>query len=226
MPLPACEAPRPLPLRPQPLLDSAAGKRRQLAEPTHPEPFELGVPVRRERQQRERERLQEALLLLPLDDHCLPGTGHARRREGDEATPTRACARVPGRSDGGERLRERRLHPSVEPLDAAGLERDEARLGRLDCEARILQAAQHPLPLLLDRGRILLDQHEVGAGGERLPHPHPHLHPGSLGSRRDRPDERLLARLRGERRRHERQPRPGAQRGPQRESRDEEAGDH
>ena len=123
-------------------------------------------------------------------------------------------------------MRERRLHSTVEPLDTTGLERDEARLGRLDREARILEPAQHPLPLLLDRGRILLDQHEVGTGRERLPHAHADLHPGRLGSRRDRPDERLLARLRRERRRHERQPRPGAQCGPQRESRDEKAGDH
>ena len=96
---------------------------------------------------------------------------------GSQADPTEASALV-----------ERRLHSSVEPLDAVRLERDEARLDRLDCEARVLQAPQHSLPLLLDRGRVLLDQHEVRAGGERLPHAHARLHAGGLGGRRDRPD--------------------------------------
>ena len=55
---------------------------------------------------------------------------------------------------------------------------------------------------------------------------HADLHPGCLGRCRDRSDDGVLARLRCKCRRHERQPRPGAQCCAKRESRDEKTGDH
>ena len=169
--LPAAgEAPRPLPLRPQPLRDGAARQPGELAQPPHPEPFELGVAVRRQRQQRERERLEKVLLLLPLDDHRLPGARDARRRERDEPALPRARAWIPGRADGGERPLERRLHPSVEPLDAVRLEDDDARLDRLDREARVLQPAQDapPTPAPPPPGRA---RRARASGRSRAPRP-------------------------------------------------------
>ena len=177
-------------------------------------------------QQREREWLEKRLLLLPLDDHRLPGTCHARRREGDEAALSRTRARVPGRSDGGERFTQRRLHPSVEPLHAGRLEDDDARLERLHCDTRILQAAQEPFPLLLHRRRVALHEHEAGTGGKRLPQPHPRRHPRLLGGRGDGSDELLRSGLGRKGSSGEQQPRPGPQRRPELESGDDDAGNH
>ena len=169
--LPAArEAPRLLPLPPQPLGHRAARQGGERAERADAETLELGVPLLLERQERERERVEKRLLLLPLDDHRLSRAGDARRRKGDEAALSRACARVPGRPDGGERLAERRLHPSVEPLDAVGLEHDHTRLDRLDGEARVLEAPQHALPLPLGPRRVGIDEDEL-AGTSRAPPP-------------------------------------------------------
>ena len=175
----ACEAPRPLPLLTQPLGHRAARQGGEGPEGADAETLELGVPLLLERQERERERLEKRSLLLPLDDHRLSRARHARRREGDEAALPRACARVPGRPDGGERLRERRLHPSVEPLDAAGLEHDHARLDRLHTEPRVLEATQDSLPLPLGARGIRVDEHELGAGRERLAEAHPAVTPAA-----------------------------------------------
>ena len=220
------KAPRPLPLLPQPLGHGAPRQGGERAEGADAEPFELGVPPLLERQKRERERLEKRLLLLPLDDHRLPRARHARRRQGDEAALSRACARVPGRPDGGERLAERRLHPSVEPFDAAGLEHDHSRLDRLHAESRILEAPQHPLPLPLGARGIRVDENELWAGRERLAEPHSSDDTRRLGGRGHGPDELLAPRLGSKRRGDDREPRPGPERRAELESRDEEAGDH
>ena len=129
-------------------------------------------------------------------------------------------------ADRGERPLERRLHSSVQPLDSPRLEDDGALLDGVDGEARVLEPAQHPLPLPLDGRRIALDEDERRARRERLPEPHPRLHPGRLRGRGHRPEERLLARLRSERRGDECEPRARAQRRSQLEPGNEEACDH
>ena len=222
----ACEAPRPLPLRPQPLGDRRARQGGERSEGADAEALQLGIPALVERQERERERLEERLLLPPLDDHRLTGTCHARGGESDEAPPARAGPWVPGRPDGGERLAERRLHPSVEPLDPGRLEHDHSRPDRLHSEPHVFEASQDTLPLSLRARRIGIDEHELRARGERLPETHPRRDARRLGGGGHRTDELLTARLRGERRGDDREPRPGAERRAELESRDEEAGDH
>ena len=220
------ERPRPPPFRPEPLGDGAPRQRRQLSQLSYPQPLELRVAVGAERQQRERQRCEKALLRAVRDDECLPGTRDARRRQSGEPAPGSARAWIPGRSDRGERPLERRLQASVEPLDPARLEVDATGLLGLDREPGVLEPLQRPLPLALDRGGILLDEDERRAGGERLPQAHPRLHPCRLGRGGDGSHERLRARQRRERRRLERQPRPGAKRCAQLEAGDDEAGDH
>ena len=97
----------------------------------------------------------------------------------------------PRQLNGGERPFERRLQASVQPLDASRLEVDASRLLGVDREARVLEPLQYPLPLALDRRRILFDEHELRAHRERLPQPHPRLHAGELGGGGDRADELL-----------------------------------
>ena len=130
------------------------------------------------------------------------------------------------RADRRERALERRLHASVEPLDALRLEHDRALLDRVDGEAGILEAPQDVLPLPFDGRRIAIDEDERRARGERLSETHPRLHACCLGGSGDRPEQRLLPRLRRERRGHERQPRPRTQRRSQLEPGNEETGDH
>ena len=191
-----------------------------------PEALELRVAIRRHREQRERKRLEERLFLLRRDEEDLTRTRDARRREGGEAPLGGADARIPGRADRRERALERRLHAAVEALDALRLEHDRALLDRLDGEARVLETPQDALPLPLDRSRVAIDEDERRARRERLPEAHPRLHACRLGRRGDRPEQRLLARLRRERRRDEREPRPRTQRRSQLEPGNEETRDH
>ena len=129
-------------------------------------------------------------------------------------------------ADRRERALERRLHAAVEALDSARLEHDRALLDRIDGEARVLEPAQDALPLPLDRSRIAIDEDERRARGERLPEAHPRLHARCLRRGGDRPEERLLPRLRRERRGDERQPRPRTQCCSQLEPGNEETRDH
>ena len=208
------------------LRDSSPGQGGQLPQAAHAQTLQLRVAIGRERQERERQRCQKALLLAGRHDECLPGTRDARRRKGGEPALRRARAWIPGSSDGGERPLQRRLQASVQPLDALRLEVDATRLLGVDGEARVLEPLQHPLPLALDRSRILLDEDELRAHRERLPQPHPRLHAGELGGGGDGTDELLGSGQRRERRRHERQPRLVPQRRAQLEAGDDETGDH
>ena len=152
------EAPRSSSLRPQPLRDRAGGKPAQLTQRAQAEPFELRVTIRRHRQERERQRLEELLFLLRRNEEDLARPRDARRGEGGEAPVGGADARVPGRADGGERTLERRLHASVETLDTLRLEDDRALLDRIDGEAGVLEAPQDALPLPLDGRGIAIDE--------------------------------------------------------------------
>ena len=213
-------------LHSQTLRDCAAGQLRQLAERSEPETLELRIAVRCHRKQRERQRLEERLFLLGGDEKNLTGTRDARGCERGEAPAGSADARIPRRADRRERALERRLNTAVQALDALRLEDDCTLLDRIDGEARVLEAPQDTLPLPLDSGWIAIDEDERRAGGECLPQAHPRLHSGCLGRRGDRPEKRLLSRLRRERRGDERQPRPCAQRRSQLEPWNEETRDH
>jgi hypothetical protein len=168
-----CERPRPPSVQAEPFGDCSPGQRRELPQLPHPKPFELRIAGRRERQERERQRCEKALLLPVRDDEGLPGTRDARSGQRCEPAPRSARAWIPGSSDGGERPFERRLQASVEPLHALRLEVDATRLVGGDGEARVLEPAQHSLPLALARSRVLLDEHELRAGRERFAQPHP-----------------------------------------------------
>ena len=154
------EPPRLSPSTPEPLRDRSSGELRELAEPAQAEPLELRVAVGGHGKQRERQRLEERLLVLHRHDQDLTGTRDARCRESRETTSRGADARVPGGADCGERALERRLHAPVESLDAARLEDDSALLGRIDREARVLEPPEHALPLPLDGRRIAVDEDE------------------------------------------------------------------
>ena len=99
-------------------------------------------------------------------------------------------------------------------------------LDRIDGDARVLETSEHFLPFPLDRGWIPLDEGERRARGERLPEAHPRLDARGLGCGGHRTQERLLVRLRGERRRYEGEPWARAQRRSQLEPGNEEARDH
>src|SRR5439155_27097315 len=105
-----------------------------------------------------------------------------RRRQRSEATLGSTRARLPRRTDRLERTLERGLEAAVEPLDPTGFEVDRPGLGRLDREACVLEPAQDLFPRLLRRGGVLLDEHELRAGGERLAEPH--ARPAALRLRR------------------------------------------
>ena len=203
-----------------------SGKLRELPEPAQAEPFELRVAVGWHGEQRQRERLEELLLLRLRNEHDLTRASDARRGQCGEAAPGRADARIPARAGGRERPLERRPHAPVQPLDAARLEDDDAVLDGVDGEAGVLEAAQHSLPLPLDGRRVAVDERERRARGERLPQAHPRLDACGLGGGGHRAEQRLLPRSRSERRRLEREPRPRAQRRSQLEPGNEETGDH
>ncbi len=190
------------------------------------QPFELGVAVGGEREQRERQRLEERRLLLVADEEDLAGPRDARRREGGEAPAGSADARVPRGADGRKRALERRLHAAVEPLDPARLEDDGAVLDRVDREARVLEAPEGFLPLALDRGRVPLDERERRARRKRLSQAHPRLDPGRRRGSGHGPEQRLLPRPRSERRRLEREPRLQPKRRLELEPGNEETGNH
>ena len=149
-----------------------------------------------------------------------------RRSQGREPPLRSADARVPRRSDSGERPLQRRLEAAVEALDSARLEVDATDSGGFDRETGVLEPLQELLPFVLRGRRILLDERKVGAERERLPQPHPGLHARSLGGRRHRPEQRLLPRRRPKRSRPKRERRPLPQRRPQLESGDEKTCDH
>ena len=155
-----------------------------------------------------------------------PGSGDARSGKGREAAAGRADARIPAGADRGERTLECRLHAPVQPLDALRLEVDDALLGRVDGEARVLETAQDSLPLPLDGRGVAVDEDERRARRERLSQAHPRLHACGLRGSRHGPEQRLLSRLRRERRGDKREPWPRAQCRSQLEPRDEEASDH
>ena len=111
LPPAAGEPPRLPPVDAEPLRDRAARELRELPDPAHSEPFELRVALARHGQKRERERLEERLLLLLRDEQDLTRPRHARRRECGEAPPRRSDARIPGRADGLQRALESRLPP-------------------------------------------------------------------------------------------------------------------
>src|SRR5205807_2393349 len=129
--------------------------------------------------------------------------------------------RLPPRAPGGQRPLERLLEPPVEALDPSRLEVDAARLGRLDGEAGVLEPAQEPLPRLLGARRILLHEHERGAGRERLTEPHPRADARRCGDGGHRPEERLSSFDGRERRRPQHKARPSEERRSKLESRDE-----
>ena len=188
---PLCERPRAPALLSQPLGHRAPRQRSELPQLSHAQPLELRVAVGAEGQERERQRREELLLGVVGHDQRLPGTRDARRRESGEPAPRSARAWIPGRADRGERTLERRLQASVQPLHALRLEVDATGLVRRDGEAGVLQPPQHPLPLPLYGGGILLDQRERRAHRECLPQPHARLDPGSGSRRGDGADERL-----------------------------------
>src|SRR5439155_1252607 len=109
-------------VRPQAFGDGATREPGKLSEPAHPERLQLLVALPLERQQRQRQRREEAPHLLVADDEQLPGSRDGGRRERGEAAPRSADPCVPRRADRGERPPQRRLEPAVEPLDAARLE--------------------------------------------------------------------------------------------------------
>ena len=125
---PARELPRPPALRPEPLGDGAAGKRRELAEPAHAELLAARACGRLgERQQLERERREEAAPRSSSTTSACPGratfaaASAANRRS---AAPARGSQAEPDRC---ERPLERRLQAAVEALDAPRLEVDATR---------------------------------------------------------------------------------------------------
>ena len=175
---------------------------------------------------RERQRLEEGLLVLLRHDQDLAGSRHARRSECGETASSGADARIPTGADRSKGTLERRLHASVQPLDPARLEDDGALLSWVDRKSRVLEAPKHLFPLLLGGSRIAVDEDERGACGERLAETHPRLHPYRLRCGVNRTEERLLSCLRCERRRDECEPRARAQSRSQLEPGNEEARDH
>lgn len=220
------ESPRLPPLHSQSLRDRMTWQLRELSEPTQPQPLELRVAVGRHGKQREREWLEESLLVLIRHDQDLTRARDACRGESGKAATGGANAWIPGRADRCDRALERRLHTSVEPLDPSRLEDDSALLDRIDGETCIFESPQDPFPLPLDDSRIAVDEYKRRARGKRLPQSHPRPHAGCFRSACNRAEERFLAFLRSERRRDERQPRPRAQCRSQLEPWNEEARDH
>ena len=220
------QAPGAPPVRPQSFGYGAARKPSKLTDLAHAELLELASPLLSERKQRERKRREELARALVGNDQHLPGARHVRRSECGKPAPGRAGAWIPGRADGGEGAPKRRLHAAVKTFDATRLEVDAAEVARLDREAAVLEPPQDLLPGLLGRGRVLVDEDELRARGERLPHAHARLDPLGLGRSRHRAEQRLLALGGRERCRAQGKARAGAQCRAELEARNEDAGHH
>src|SRR6266511_72040 len=142
----------------------------------------------------ERQRRKKELCLLVVDDESASSRSDARGCKGGESPLSHSYLGLPNGPDGVERPLHSSLHSPREPFDSASLEIGTARLSRLHRQAGLFEPAQDPLPLRLDAGRILLDQMEIRAGGERLGEPHSRAHPRLLGRACARTDERTLSR--------------------------------
>src|SRR5439155_3287113 len=212
------QAPGTPPVRPQSFGYGAARKPSKLTDFAHAELLELAPSLLSEGKQREGKRREELARALVGNDQNLPGARHVCRSESGKPAPGRAGAWIPGRANGSEGALERSRNAAVETFDTARLEIHTAGLGRLDRKTGVLEPAQDLLPRLFGRGRILLDEDELGAGGEPLPHAHARLDALRLGRSGHRAEQRLLA-LGGSRRgRPQRKARPSAQRRPQLEA--------
>ena len=164
--------------------------------------------------------------LAVVDDERPAGRRHGRRRQRREAPGGRPHTSPPLLPDRVERPPQRLREPPGQPLHPPRLEVDAARLDRLDREARLLEPPQHGLPGLLHPGRILLDELEPRAGGERLGEPHPRPHSRLVGGAGAGPEERPRP---GHRRERDRLPLSSgrrSERSPEGEARNRETGDH
>ena len=213
-------------VRPQAFGHGAAREPGKLSKLSHSELFELRVPLRRERQERERQRREELAGALVGDDQDLPGARDVRRCECGEPALGSAHAWIPGRADGGERALERSLEPAVKTFDSARLEVDAAEVRGVDREARVLEPAEHSLPLLAGGGRILFDENEAGTGRERLAQAHARPHAHRVGGRGHGAEQGLRSRQWSKRGRPLGKHRFRTERRAQLEAGDDDAGDH
>ena len=163
--------------------------------------LQLLAPLLFHREERQRERREELLGAVVVDDQCLPRPGDRGRGERGEAAIRCPGAGVPRGADRAQRALERRSDAAVEPLDPARLEVEAPGLDGLDREAVVLETANHDFPLLFHRHGVALDQDELRAGGERLAETHAGTHPARLGGGGHGPEERLGPGQRRERRR-------------------------
>ena len=163
---------------------------------------------------------RKSACLAVVDDDGVPGRRDGGGRERGEAAGAGPDARLPLGPDRIERPLKRRLEPAREPLDPTRFEVGAAGLDRLHRQAGLLEPAQDPLPLLLDPGRVLLDELERRTGGERLGEAHARSYARALGDAGTGPQERLLPRRRRERDRLPHEIRPPQERGAKGERRD------
>ena len=226
LPLASGELPCFRSVRAEPVRDRTPGQAGQLAETLDPELRELLPPLRREREEVERERLEEEVRLAVVDDERPAGRRHGRRRQRREAPGRRPHTSPPLLPDRVERPPERLLEPSGQPLHPPRLEVDAARLDRLDRKAGLLEPPQHGLPGLLHPGRILLDQLQLRAHGERLGEAHPRPNTRGLSGAGAGAEQRPRPRHRRERDGLALQLGPPEQRSPEGEARNRETGDH
>ena len=146
------------------------------------------------------------------------------RRNAGSPLPMRGCQPFgPTASSARRRLC---WSPPASRSSTVSLEVRRSNSGRLDCEAGLLEAPKEPLPLLFRPGRILLDEHEVGAGGKRFGEPHARPDTCLLGLVRTAAEEGPLPGAGAECDALPVKRRPGEERGPKLEGREGEAGDH
>ena len=192
-PLSSRQAPGAPPVRPQSFGYGAAWQPSKLTDTAHAELPELASPLPSEGEQREWKRREKLARALVGNDQNLPGPRNVRRSKCGKPAPGRASAWIPGRADGGEGALHGCLNAAVESFDAARLEERGAEVGGLDREPAVLEPPDDLLPGLLGRRRVGLDEHELGAGRQGLPHARARLDTFRVGRGGHRADQRLLA---------------------------------
>ena len=202
VPLVPRQAPGAPAVRPQSFGDGATRQPGKLSDLLDPEVLQLLAPLSLHREERQRERREELLGAVVVDDQGLPRPGDRGGGERGEAAVGRACAGVPAGPDRGaarasaparRRRRAARPHASRSRGTRARRARSRSR-GPRDCRITAL-------PRRLDPGRVPLDEDELRAGGERLAEAHAGTHPARLGGGSDGAEQRLGPGQRRERRR-------------------------
>ena len=160
-------------VRPQSFGDGATRQPGKLSEPLDPELLQLVAAARaRARSRSSGSGARKSCVSLVGDDQRLARARDVRRREGGELPRRLPTARAsqPAPTAASARL-QRRLDAAVEPLDAAG-SRSTTQPSSAGSTAKPASSsrADDPLPRLLGRCRIVLDEHERRAR-RRAPRP-------------------------------------------------------